>query len=67
MGQLHNVVFQEPLLWISWMSDVIRLAVKGAVVVCPKDDVIRLSLILVFRKNVFCGLWDMTISGKNDK
>lgn len=35
MGQLHNVVFQEPLLWISWMSDVIRLAVKGAVVVCP--------------------------------
>lgn len=39
------------LLWIAWTSDVIHLVVK---LWCPKDDVI--SLILVFRKNVFHGL-----------
>lgn len=48
------------LLYTLWTSDVIHRVVKATVVVCPKDDVTALSLILVFRKNVFCGLWDTT-------
>lgn len=52
------------LLYTLWTSDVIHRVVKATVVVCPKDDVTALSLILVFRKNVFCGLWDTRQRGR---
>lgn len=57
MGHLHNVMFEQQLLCITWTTDVICLVVKGTVVVCPKDDVISLSLTLVFWKK--CVSWPL--------
>lgn len=49
------------------MSDVINLMLKESVVVCPKDDVISLSLILVIQKIVFHILWDFAIIETHDR